>query len=1276
MARLTKSDIERKLLAGMPVTWNDSNKKPVQLLLGLAKARSLFQFLLTSKVRTPTALPESFIRGLADAYEKGQDPASATAAIPTSATGVSAWKLKSIDTEGFGGINTWNGPAFHLDFDGQSLLIEGPNGSGKSSLTGAILWALTGERPRDQFEGSTHDLMPVYQAVDKNAVGEWPPIACYPSTVADLKSLSRVRVCLDFVDGAGTVAKVERTLENGIVKHSVDPTFNVPSVFVETGLLMPARLAVIRLSGGSSRLTDAVQMLTGMDDLAAIGALVEGLCHKSREYLSYKKKELTDAKRDFEGHIASARATLSSVNVAVPSFEPKETSNNASEMAKFGKLVSDKAKELTAVIESDLGQGLGIETTMGQNKVVVAVAAAEEDVREGLSSLAAWKLLDSLKRDLTPDVIEIVEAAMQRARAAAAECLELARKSAADSRYQLKAVAAQWHMQHHSGEVANCPLCEHDLAENRPLKDELESLRTAGSAAARLFDDNINAIITELNSAIPKNQTSINGELVSWEPRNSLVNDIRNMFVLKERYSKVLVQFSAIVEAALKRSPVDELAAVTICGEPSLNKLNTLLSAIERAVALVHWFETEEVRWQTWWEDTTSTISSIHAEGTSGGTADDVEGLSAHLTRLSSALSEAKPYQTAAESIRNAWKSGKTIVDINKELDCRIAIATLLEPLKALTSLSQSVAREAIEGLSGRIAELLSQIHISEQFHFRDAQLQKKEGVVVYGGFGNEIRIDATLIANSSWLRAVLWSFIFALREESIEQFASDVFPVLVFDDPQATFDFEHRHRWALHVASLQHGTSKAQLILATHDQMFLELIKIGGITGREAMIAAAGPDLGFIGVFEGASLQRKWEDTKKLNTPQAGRDYMIAVRIYLEGILKLMLRGEDANVATFVVGDSRNKIEHLNRSGIAPWDRSEFVNLAKALGKNVTAIKYIEMSHHASGANLGMQEGTEVENYWRKSLQPQLDTCIRLARDYFILHGGLTALRLPQPNAILPEGHRAKVSQIPLRVLGKAAALSDGRTADGCIDMEVLAEGARKKITLAQHSAYRLCSATLEPVARPGDMLIVKEAGEPSVKSLVVALSESRLLARRFELAANHPDVAVLTAQAINPRKIAPPIIAQKSSLTFFKIVGVLYEDANWATPGASDHEVCECSGEAVLSGVVSEALGLVEVVGQSAEPHALNGQYIIIEKQSAASTALKKLDGRPVIASDTDDNRYFKRLRVGVDRIVLESMDSGGDYAPVILELPGSSGNCLDHVWPVAGVLFELPN
>lgn len=1277
MARLTKSDIERKLLAGLAVSWNDASKKRPQLLLSAPKARALFQFLLNSTVRDPVALPDLFIKGLADVYESGEDPASALSVSAAPSAGASTWRLHAIETEGFGGLNTWKGPVFRFEFERESLLIEGPNGSGKSSFTGAILWALAGERPRDHVDGSAHESKPVFQSSDESRVGEWPPIACYPPTVAELSTLPRVRVRLEFMDDAGTKAVVERILESGVIKHSVDPRFDVPSVFIETGLLMPARLAVLRLSGGSSRLTDAVQMLTGMDDLVAIGSLVEGLCHKSREYLSYKKKDLANAKREFDSCIDAARKTLEDLNVAVGSFTPADTSDNASPMAKFGKQLSEKAAELTKVIESDLGPGAALDSAAGQSRVVSAIGAAQDEVSSGLSALTAWKLLESLSNDLDEECIKRMSTAIANARTSAGESLDLLRKSQEDSKFQLKAVAAQWHFQHHTGAIVNCPLCEHELKGRNSLIEELESLRSAGSASARAFDDNVNAILANLNASVPTQQKHINKELVSWEPRKELIAEVTATFVNKERYSTILVKFTEIVKASLERAPKRELNAISVKGEPALNAIEQRIAAIERAIALVGWYKAQSNAWNEWWENATSTISTVHAsDSTEEAESAISEGLSAHLTRLSDALTAAKPYRSAAESMRTAWTTGKTVVQIEKELNRRLAIADLLEPLKLLVPLSQSVARDAIDGLSGRIAKLLSRTLITERLKFQDAQLHKKEGIVVYGGFGDEIRIDATLIANTSWLRAVLWAFTFALREEAVEQFAKDLLPLLVFDDPEATFDAEHRHRWALYVASLQNGPFRVQLILTSFDQMFIELIKMGGVTGRQAMCAAAGPELGFIGLFEGDSLNRKWEETKKLNTPQAGRDYMNATRIYLEGLLRLMLRGEDAKVSSLVVGDCREKITHLNNSHKGPWDRSEFKKLAINLGKQQTAIKYIEASHHSSANNLGMAEATAVEEHWRTKLQPALDTCFRLARDYLILHGGLTALRAPTPIITLPEGHKAKVAQIPLQVLGRAAALTGGRIADGCVDVDVYATSAHKKIKLAQHSAYRLTAETLEPVARPGDMLLVKDAGEPSLKSLVVALSEDRALARRFEVADNHSEIAVLTAQAINPRKIAPPVIAHRSTLTMHKIVGVLYEDSAWNAPVTADSEVCECSGEAILSGLAADALGLVEVMGQSAEPHALNGQYLIVEKQLSGMEAIKKLDGKPVIASDTDNHRYFKRLRVGKDRVVLESMDSGGDYAPVILEMPGEGSNCLEQVWPVAGVLFELPN
>ena len=97
---------------------------------------------------------------------------------------------------------------------------------------------------------------------------------------------------LTFQNSDGSTAKVERTLDGGKVTSVRDPAFEVPSVLIETGLLMPARLAQLRLNDGGDRLTNAVQKLTGLDDLVAISTLVEGLCHKSREYRSEVDPEI------------------------------------------------------------------------------------------------------------------------------------------------------------------------------------------------------------------------------------------------------------------------------------------------------------------------------------------------------------------------------------------------------------------------------------------------------------------------------------------------------------------------------------------------------------------------------------------------------------------------------------------------------------------------------------------------------------------------------------------------------------------------------------------------------------------------------------------------------------------------------------------------------------------------------------------------------------------------------------------------------------------------
>ncbi len=246
------------------------------------------------------------------------------------------------------------------------------------------------------------------------------------------------------------------------------------------------------------------------------------------------------------------------------------------------------------------------------------------------------------------------------------------------------------------------------------------------------------------------------------------------------------------------------------------------------------------------------------------------------------------------------------------------------------------------------------------------------------GQLGENIRIDATLIANTSWLRAILWAFIHALREEAVEQIGGDVFPVIMLDDPQQTFDSEHRARWAEQIAKLQKTAPGVQVLLTTHDDQFLSQLDMLGVTGRRAHVCAAGEEFGHIAILEGDQLDRKWAVAEKAKTPAEAKNYIAAVREFVEGMLKLMLRGIDPSIPTAVLGTCRENIAELHGHGIEPWIRPTFNTLLAALAKGRKEIKWMEDAHHA-GIVFGMNEASDVEKHWRKTLRPALERGFRI---------------------------------------------------------------------------------------------------------------------------------------------------------------------------------------------------------------------------------------------------------------------------------------------------------
>lgn len=1231
--------------------------------------RRLFDFLLRSKVRIVKGLPDAFVLGLAEAFDSDLDPATATITSGSQSKTAGPWRLTGIETEGFGGVNVWGGTRFSYELDGQSLLIDGPNGSGKSSLVAAITWALTGQRPREASRGA--DQPDQSQVFDSKGVkvGDWPPMACYPDKVGFLATSPFVQVKLTFKNPAGDEAVVERTLGNGQISHNVDPRLELPPVLIETGLMMPIRLAHILFGAGEQHLTDAVQMLTGLDEIALLGEFVGELCHKGRDYLGYSKAQRRDDfMHQFTEALTSAKTALASIGQKLPEFVPLDTRDKTGAMAELGKQFTDQAAESVSVISADLAPNLDLTLAAVQQHVASAIEAARTEMDLGLAGLPSWSTNSTIATALTPETSATLAAAVASAKICLQEALELNKRADEDSRFQLKAIAAAWHQQHSSGAVGDCPLCAQSLKNNPQLVAEIEHFRSVGDAAQRTYRDNMNAIQRDLEAAIPSSLRRFRSDVIGISPKRDIEAALRARFLDAPRYATYLTGLGRLVSVALSNTPIEELpnvAPIAAEGFPQ-GTAETLesISIAERFLAIAEWTTKNQGLWQKWWEDLTGlTLSPVPQDSFAG-----------KLAQLDDAMRASTPYRNAANGLRDAWKHGLVIDRIDIEQRRRQDIADELEPLKALRKIAEAETKNAIEGLSSRMAKLLDSIHIVEKLKFHSTHMDKKTGVTVRGGFDPDIRIDASLVANASWLRALLWSFVFAVRQEAVEQLGEDRLPLLVLDDPQATFDQTHRHRWAQYIATLQAAQTSIQVLIATHDESFLAQLGTLKVEGRRAYLAAAGAEIGCLSIIEGDSLKRSWIDADNKKTPEAAQAYIMKLRIHLETMLKIMLRGE-ADTGALTIGKLREKIKALNRSGVTPWNRSIFMDLANQL-ETRSEVQHLESSHHSTGQTLGMAEATDVERYWRKEIEPRLEKAFRAIREYRLLHGESKAMHADTSVVKMPPGHRAVVRQIPLEIHGRAAALTNGRLADGNLTMTELGSHERERVVLGNHDAFRLVTPTLEPVARPGDVVLVAEHGKVVPGSLVVATCSDHLLARRFQLSPEQPDIAILTAQAVSPSEIAPPQIAHISTVKLQQIIGVLFDPGGFPVSAQPGHEIADCGGDAAVKKLVSGTLGLVQVAGQSAEPQALDGQYLLIGDAVAPDVACRTLDGRLVIATDSDGHQYFKRLRVvSSEGIVLESLHSGGDYPPVYLSSTGKNGPTIDRVWPVLGVLFERP-
>lgn len=1274
------------LLKGDSLTWSKfDDQEGGTITLETPGKRRLFKFLLEQNSATLKVPSDVAFKGLLEAWELTADPASEVQPNAP-ADAFDSWRLAKIEASGFGGLTSYGGKNFELAVGGQNWCLEGQNGSGKSSLANAILWTMTGKRFREK-NGVVEDsgIREVVLSDAGKEIGKWPPLASYPFKIIDLASEAKVWVRLIFNNNNGDEAVAYRETISPVsgsptTTKQIDPRLITVPELLETGLLMPARIPTIGFGDKSQSLYEAVKQLTGLDHLSDIAEAARLIKHGAQPFLKYAKNNGIEAQANkFKDGIDKATKNWEAVGIDIASVKVLGRKDLGKTLKTLSGEASAKAAAHIGTIKDEIATGLETEKTEVRAKVKKAILDAQGIVSHGAKSSAVFAAWNALGKANDDPLMKSLLDALAAATADLETALNWNKRQAQDQRLRLKALAAQYYVADKDGGI--CPLCYAKLVtiEQTALKDELEELKNYADTAERKLADACASIEKRLNANIPQELSSHIIILSKMNPKDAYASEVRRLFTSQEPFKSTLVgiakrseesaasQLSALPEFSWPEAP--EAAADT----PSFAKeVLTQVSNIARVHGLILWWSTHGARFREAWRK--FAVEKDAGENYVAGT------IGAQIEHLQQAIDKADPADRFAQNLADAAEASDAWDKIQEHQRLRQTIADNLQDLKDLGHLVGAETASSISVLSGRIKEILGKIHLRERLEFAEAALEKKT-INVEGSFEPGMRIEAALVANTSWLRAILWAFVLALREQTIARLNANPFPLMVFDDPQVTFDPRNKRKWAEMIATIANRNVadkySSQLILTTHEQQFFKyLINVYKLSCQQGLIAGVNKVNPVVSIANGYSLQRAYDAAIIQNDDKLAHQFISDTRIYCEDLLKCIMRAEGNGIADMNLTSLNKNLKALSDAHIPPFDRDPFATLREMIGGGGGApINHINASHHQYDGTIGVAQARDVKAYWDKKLQVKIHQCFEASAQYDAFGSDPRIYSWDDTVLPFPDGHKDTVKTWIMKNTGiAAAAKTDGRAGDGNVTLTEWEQA--EPIKLFNHEIFQLAVSTLEPVAAPGDMLIVCNHAEVTGHSLVVASHIGQLLARRYNLSDLHPDVVVLTAQTLEPHATPQPVIATKEKLTSRKVVATLFTSHLGSIPPVNpDAEVVAIKDTSCVEKLLQDAR-LFKVDGRSAEPIALDGQFLITHPATFGAPTLNRLDGRLVVAVDDTGARYFKRLRVHKTLAVLESLNPDGTTHAELLSLDGSLGfPQLAGLLEVVGILFELP-
>ena len=1296
--KITRDEIENALLttgvveidagSGSSIELDQNGKRMAKVVFD--RLRSFTVDDLSKNTEFFVALEAAFRDGHKDGEQESgtNEKAGESAKEPDRRT----WRLKKVETRGFGGLNARPGDIFEFDVAGHDFCIEGQNGSGKSSLANAILFAMTGKIYRDQY-GLWDDperSEPV-MSDDDAKLGDWPPIATYPSNWESDHLAIDLTVILTFGnknDGEEITAtrRLYGKLESLEHEVSIDPKLTAVPALIEASLLMPMRIQHIRVTNpkDNNELVGLIRQLLGLEPLLDVADLTGKLTHRGQRFLKYAQENNLKEKADcISNALRTALEKIKDLDTGIDmnvEFEARKPipDNRLKELDQarneLNRLQADGFNELASLAFN----GFNPENSEHRRHVTEAINLLHLDAgrqSEPNNQPPVFRAISSLAMHVGNENFEALKSALQKASANLDAASKWAERQREDVLLRLKAIAAE-HFEENVDPL--CPLCRQSIggSEHQDLVEELRILKTDTEKAQTQLDDACLRVERDVRSAaqpiVPNNLIRVERFAV----KRNIQSQVLQTFVDANHVASSLPGFAGIAKPAVEAAfeMVEEFEFGSELPEPEtgdhVGRVRRLLDHLERTIAAAENWQHSCHAFQDAWKQLFS--------------ANKDQSLASHILRHRGMIEKVEPFRSAGEHIQQALV---IIDDYNKiavRQSLRENIAQALKPLLGLRNLVNLTTHRTINDVSDTAKKIHGQIYNPEALTYEKANVSEfrgKQSLKFQAKLGNNLNwwIEAPLLANMSWMRGILWSFVFAIRKHAISRSGHCPFELMVLDDPQMTFDTRNLKGWARLVGSSdglrQH--QPCQFLISTHSMPFAsEMTAMRDI--QMAKIETGQPWSNPTQVVRGDFAAVRFERMLSENSDDLARKLIGDIRVLAETLLKHAIETFDPKFVRKPEATLGGIIKHIadrNNAKSQPYTERVFRKLIAMKSSYPDLFKQLNEPHHSLSEAITVREAQQVYQFWTDTLFPAIRDLWEVYR--FLQKptiGEITAIQLPANCNHQPPRSTALASVQPV-VQGRVSAYADGHAASA-IRIDAIEEG--DPVNLNALAAYRLEKDTLSPVARIGDILLTRLDAQCRALNLVVEDRGEYLIARRWHENRETPALAVLAASSSNPRAVRSAVISRAEGANRRKIVGVLFA-ADRLQPGDEIKSDAEATALDPNDKMVAELVAdtsVFEVQGYSAEPIALDKQFLLAKPaRSDFQSALAELNGKPVIAEDSEDCAFFKRLRsVHPSRVILESLDKSGSEGLIPLSVDSKGPNpYLTSIREVVGVVFD---